>query len=71
MKKVLLSGNEAIARGTYEAGALVACAYPGTPSTEILENITQYKEIDASWAPNEKLLWKLVSVPALVVPEHW
>ncbi len=55
MKKVLLSGNEAIARGTYEAGALVACAYPGTPSTEILENITQYKEIDASWAPNEKV----------------
>ncbi len=55
MKKVLLSGNEAIARGTYEAGALVACAYPGTPSTEILENITQYQEIDASWAPNEKV----------------
>ncbi len=55
MKKVLLSGNEAIARGTYEAGALVACAYPGTPSTEILENITQYGEINASWAPNEKV----------------
>ena len=55
MKKVLLSGNEAIARGTYEAGALVACAYPGTPSTEILENVTQYEEIDASWAPNEKV----------------
>ncbi|MFK5926935.1 MAG: indolepyruvate ferredoxin oxidoreductase subunit alpha [Desulfuromusa sp.] len=55
MKKVLLSGNEAIARGTYEAGALVACAYPGTPSTEILENITQYQEINASWAPNEKV----------------
>lgn len=55
MKKVLLSGNEAIARGAYEAGALVASAYPGTPSTEILENITRYKEIDASWAPNEKV----------------
>jgi len=55
MKKVLLSGNEAIARGTYEAGALVACAYPGTPSTEILENIIQYQEINASWAPNEKV----------------
>jgi indolepyruvate ferredoxin oxidoreductase alpha subunit len=55
MNKVLLSGNEAIARGAYEAGALVACAYPGTPSTEILENITQYKEINASWAPNEKV----------------
>lgn len=55
MKKVLLSGNEAIARGAYEAGVLVACAYPGTPSTEILENIIQYKEINASWAPNEKV----------------
>ena len=55
MKKTLLSGNEAIARGAYEAGVLVACAYPGTPSTEILENIIQYDEIDASWAPNEKV----------------
>ncbi len=55
MNKLLLSGNEAIARGAYEAGALVACAYPGTPSTEILENITRYEEIDASWAPNEKV----------------
>ncbi|MDT8420715.1 MAG: indolepyruvate ferredoxin oxidoreductase subunit alpha [Desulfuromonadales bacterium] len=55
MEKVLLSGNEAIARGAYEAGVLVASAYPGTPSTEILENVTRYKEIDASWAPNEKV----------------
>jgi indolepyruvate ferredoxin oxidoreductase alpha subunit len=51
----ILSGNEAIARGAYEAGCLVASAYPGTPSTEILENVIQYKEIDASWAPNEKV----------------
>ena len=55
MKKTILSGNEAIARGAHEAGVRVASAYPGTPSTEILENITQYKEIDASWAPNEKV----------------
>ncbi|WP_303721796.1 indolepyruvate ferredoxin oxidoreductase subunit alpha [Malonomonas rubra] len=55
MQKVILSGNEAIARGAYEAGVLVASAYPGTPSTEILENITKYKEIDSSWAPNEKV----------------
>ena len=55
MQKGLLSGNEAIARGAYEAGVLVAAAYPGTPSTEILENITQYKEIDASWSTNEKV----------------
>jgi len=53
--KEILSGNEAIARGSYEAGCLVASAYPGTPSTEILENVLQYKEINASWAPNEKV----------------
>lgn len=53
--KTILSGNEAIARGAYEAGCLVASAYPGTPSTEILENTIKYKEIDSSWAPNEKV----------------
>lgn len=55
MSKVVLSGNEAIARGAFEAGVLVASAYPGTPSTEILENIVRYPEIDSSWAPNEKV----------------
>jgi len=55
MAKSVLSGNEAIARGAFEAGVLVASAYPGTPSTEILENIIRYREIDASWAPNEKV----------------
>jgi indolepyruvate ferredoxin oxidoreductase alpha subunit len=53
--KEILSGNEAIARGAFEAGCLVACAYPGTPSTEILENTLSYKEINSSWAPNEKV----------------
>lgn len=53
--KVLLSGNEAIARGAYEAGVTVAAAYPGTPSTEILENIINYKGMYAEWAPNEKV----------------
>lgn len=53
--KEILSGNEAIARGAYEAGVKLASAYPGTPSTEILENIIKYREIDASWAPNEKV----------------
>lgn len=52
--KVLLSGNEAIARGAYEAGVRVAAGYPGTPSTEILENITRYP-LYAEWAPNEKV----------------
>ena len=49
MKK-LMTGNEAIARGTYEAGVKYASAYPGTPSTEILENIALYKDdILAEW----------------------
>lgn len=55
MKK-LLTGNEAIARGAYEAGVHFAAAYPGTPSTEILENIANFKgDILAEWAPNEKV----------------
>lgn len=53
--KELLTGNEAIARGAYEAGVLVAAAYPGTPSTEILENISRYEEIDSEWSTNEKV----------------
>lgn len=54
MKKLML-GNEAIARGVFEAGATVASAYPGTPSTEITETIAQYDEIYSEWAPNEKV----------------
>ncbi|MDD2189424.1 MAG: indolepyruvate ferredoxin oxidoreductase subunit alpha [Eubacteriales bacterium] len=55
MKK-LMTGNEAVARGAYEAGLKFASAYPGTPSTEILENMIQYKEdIFSEWAPNEKV----------------
>ncbi len=54
MKK-LLTGNEAIARGAWEAGVKYATAYPGTPSTEILENVATYDEIVAEWAPNEKV----------------
>lgn len=54
MKKLML-GNEAIARGAYEAGVTVAASYPGTPSTEITEFIARYDEIYAEWAPNEKV----------------
>ena len=54
MKKLLL-GNEAIARGAYEAGVRVSSAYPGTPSTEINENVATYPEIYSEWAPNEKV----------------
>ncbi len=53
--KEIMSGNEAIARGAFEAGVKVASAYPGTPSTEILENIAHYPGINSSWAPNEKV----------------
>ena len=52
--KQLITGNEAVARGAWEAGVRFASAYPGTPSTEILENIATYKEIHSEWAPNEK-----------------
>ena len=55
-KKVIMLGNEAIARGAYEAGVKVSAAYPGTPSTEISENIVKYKDsIYAEWSPNEKV----------------
>ena len=55
-EKVIMSGNEAIARGAYEGGCVFASAYPGTPSTEILENMPQYKEnVYSEWAPNEKV----------------
>ena len=53
-KKIML-GNEAIARGAYEAGVKVSAAYPGTPSTEISENIVKYPEIYCEWSPNEKV----------------
>ncbi len=53
--KVLMSGNEAIARGAYEAGVRFAAAYPGTPSTEILENFSRYEGVYAEWSTNEKV----------------
>ncbi len=54
MKKLLL-GNAAIARGAYEAGVTVVASYPGTPSTEITEEVVKYEEIYAEWSPNEKV----------------
>lgn len=73
----LLSGNEAIARGAWEAGVRVATAYPGTPSTEILENIAcHYPEIYVEWAPNEKVALEVAigaslgGVRALVAMKH-
>lgn len=54
-KKTIMLGNEAIARGAYEAGVKLSSAYPGTPSTEISEYLAKYDEIYTEWAPNEKV----------------
>lgn len=54
MKKLML-GNEAVARGLYEAGCAFVSSYPGTPSTEITEEVAKYNEVYAEWAPNEKV----------------
>ncbi len=53
--KQLMLGNEAVARGLYEAGCSFVSSYPGTPSTEITEAVAKYKEVYAEWAPNEKV----------------
>jgi indolepyruvate ferredoxin oxidoreductase, alpha subunit len=74
--KVLMSGNEAIARGVYEAGVRFAAAYPGTPSTEILEEYVKYDGVYAEWAPNEKVAVEvaigaaLAGAKALAVMKH-
>jgi len=58
----LMSGNEAIARGAYEVGVTVATGYPGTPSTEILENVARYKsDIYSEWSPNEKVAFEVAA----------
>jgi indolepyruvate ferredoxin oxidoreductase, alpha subunit len=54
-KREILSGNEAIARGAWEAGVRLAAAYPGTPSTEILEELAKYEDVYCEWSPNEKV----------------
>ena len=58
-EKSLLSGNEALARGAYEVGLGVACAYPGTPSTEIIETLAGFQEIDVQWSVNEKVAYEV------------
>ncbi len=61
-----MSGNEAIARGAWEAGVTVASGYPGTPSTEILENAVKYKDdLYCEWAPNEKVAFEVAAGAAL------
>ncbi len=74
--KEILSGNEAVARGAYESGVKVASAYPGTPSTEILQNLAKYEGVYAEWAPNEKVAFEvgigasMAGVRALVAMKH-
>ena len=59
MNKLML-GNQAVARGLYEAGCRFVSSYPGTPSTEITEEAAKYPEIYAEWAPNEKVAMESV-----------
>ena len=63
--KKMMTGDEAVARGAWEAGVKVASAYPGTPSTEILENIALYDEIYSEWAPNEKVALEVAGGAAI------
>jgi len=76
-ENLFLSGNQAIARGAWEFGAKFAAAYPGTPSTEILEEIgSRYPEINAQWSPNEKVAFEVAmgaslgGVRSLVAMKH-
>jgi len=63
--KAVLSGNEAIARAAWEAGVRVAVAYPGTPSTEILQNCGKYEEMHSQWSVNEKVALEVASGSAI------
>jgi len=75
-KRVLLSGNQAVARGAYECGVTVATSYPGTPCTEILESLATYGSIKAMWSANEKVAFEVAlgaafaGTRALVAMKH-
>ncbi len=75
-KRVLLSGNQAVARGAYESGVTVATSYPGTPCTEILESLATYGSIKAMWSANEKVAFEVAlgaafaGARALVAMKH-
>jgi indolepyruvate ferredoxin oxidoreductase, alpha subunit len=58
---ILLSGNEAVARGAWEAGVVLGTGYPGTPSSEILESLSGYSGLRAQWCPNEKVALEVAS----------
>ena len=67
----LLSGNEAIAQGAWEAGCHIGTAYPGTPSTETMEAFAELPEVYAEWCPNEKLPSRLQLVLQQLVLALW
>jgi indolepyruvate ferredoxin oxidoreductase alpha subunit len=75
-ERVVMSGNEAVARGAWEAGVTVASSYPGTPATEILEALARYPDVYAEWAPNEKVAFEvamgasLAGARSLVAMKH-
>ena len=60
-----MTGNQAVARGFWEAGGRVVASYPGTPSTEITENAVKYGEIHAEWSPNEKVAVEVANGAAI------
>ncbi len=64
-RQVFLSGDEALAQGAYEAGLKVACSYPGTPATEILEYLAQFPEVDTQWSVNEKVAFEVALASAI------
>jgi indolepyruvate ferredoxin oxidoreductase, alpha subunit len=65
LKRRLMSGNEAVALGAYASGVRVAAAYPGTPSTEVLEELATYSDVYCEWSPNEKVALEVVIGSAL------
>ena len=73
MKKTLMLGNEAVARGLYEAGCRLVSSYPGTPSTEITEYAAEYRDVCpdmyCEWPPTRRSLWRLPSVLLWPVPD--
>ncbi len=66
MARTLLSGNEAVARGAWEAGAVLGVGYPGTPSTETLERFVKLPDVHAEWAPNEKVALEVAAGASMV-----
>lgn len=74
--RLLLSGNQAVARGAMEAGVSIATSYPGTPCTEILESLSTYGTVNAMWSTNEKVAYEVAlgaafaGARALVAMKH-